>query len=87
MDSFSFLALNVGCSGFVMNGVQAEGLMDREGHSLDLERPAGGIANEQEGNFNTAVEDGMNQEKVSSTPCSLSTFFQEMYGLLCHHVH
>ena len=44
--------------------MQAEGLQDSSGHSLDLERPAGGIANEQEDTFNSAVQDGVHQEKV-----------------------
>ncbi|KAK9831061.1 hypothetical protein WJX74_001575 [Apatococcus lobatus] len=43
--------------------LQAEGLQDSEGKSLDLDRPPGGIANEQEDNFNSAVEDGVQQEK------------------------
>ena len=68
---------------FVMNDVQAEGLMDSEGNSLDLDRPVGGIANEQEGNFNMAVEDGMNQEKVSGSPVQVEHCKIVQYFMAC----
>ncbi len=63
--------------------LQAEGLLDEEGEALEVQRAPEGIANEQEGNFNSAVEDGVAQEKVCSTlrffstlACSLLVLWQ-----------